>query len=261
MPQCRPPGAPHGRGPGADRADRRRLHPAGRPGRFRSGRAWCTTVRRRRRSRRRARRAGRAGHPRISGRPGPAGAGASDRAQAADRERHRRRATAAAIMVTAGANMAFMHARARDHRAGRRNHPAVPFYFNHEMAIQMAGCRAVRVPTDERYQLRHRRHSRAPSPIGRAPSSPSRRTTRAARCFSEAIAPRGQRPVPRARALSHRRRGRTSTSPTGLRVTSRPARSPARRATPFRMYSLSKAYGFAGWRIGYMVYPEQLASR
>ncbi len=26
------------------------------------------------------------------------------------------------------------------------------------------------------------------------------------------------------------------------------------------MYSLSKAYGFAGWRIGYMVYPEALAA-
>jgi aspartate/methionine/tyrosine aminotransferase len=26
------------------------------------------------------------------------------------------------------------------------------------------------------------------------------------------------------------------------------------------MYSLSKAYGFAGWRIGYMVYPENLAA-
>ena len=26
------------------------------------------------------------------------------------------------------------------------------------------------------------------------------------------------------------------------------------------MYSLSKAYGFAGWRIGYMVYPEHLAA-
>ena len=25
------------------------------------------------------------------------------------------------------------------------------------------------------------------------------------------------------------------------------------------MYSLSKAYGFAGWRIGYMVYPDHLA--
>jgi aspartate/methionine/tyrosine aminotransferase len=25
------------------------------------------------------------------------------------------------------------------------------------------------------------------------------------------------------------------------------------------MYSLSKAYGFAGWRVGYMVYPEHLA--
>ena len=29
-----------------------------------------------------------------------------------------------------------------------------PFYFNHEMAIDMAGCRVVRVPTDDRYQLR-----------------------------------------------------------------------------------------------------------
>ena len=26
------------------------------------------------------------------------------------------------------------------------------------------------------------------------------------------------------------------------------------------MYSLSKAYGFAGWRIGYMTYPEHLAA-
>ncbi len=26
------------------------------------------------------------------------------------------------------------------------------------------------------------------------------------------------------------------------------------------MYSLSKAYGFAGWRIGYMAYPEHLAA-
>ena len=59
----------------------------------------------------------------------------------------------------------------------------VPFYFNHEMAIQMAGCRAVRVPTDDRYQLRSRRHPRARSRRARARSSPSRRTTRAARCF------------------------------------------------------------------------------
>ena len=27
------------------------------------------------------------------------------------------------------------------------------------------------------------------------------------------------------------------------------------------MFSLSKAYGFAGWRIGYMVYPERLHGR
>ena len=42
--------------------------------------------------------------------------------------------------------------------------------------------------------------------------------------------------------------------------TSRRRRSPARTAHTISLYSLSKAYGFAGWRIGYMVYPEHLAS-
>ena len=28
-----------------------------------------------------------------------------------------------------------------------------PFYFNHDMAIALAGCRTVAVPTDDRYHL------------------------------------------------------------------------------------------------------------
>jgi len=35
---------------------------------------------------------------------------------------------------------------------------------------------------------------------------------------------------------------------------------PGAEAHTITMYSLSKAYGFAGWRIGYFVYPEHLAS-
>ena len=58
------------------------------------------------------------------------------------------------IMVTAGANMAFMHAVLATTSPGDEVILPTPFYFNHEMAIEMAGCRAVRVPTDERYQLR-----------------------------------------------------------------------------------------------------------
>jgi aspartate/methionine/tyrosine aminotransferase len=38
-----------------------------------------------------------------------------------------------------------------------------------------------------------------------------------------------------------------------------PGSFPGAAAHTISMYSLSKAYGFAGWRIGYMVYPEQLA--
>src|SRR5262245_32253936 len=58
------------------------------------------------------------------------------------------------IMVTAGANMAFMHAVFATTSPGDEVILPVPFYFNHEMAIEMAGCVAVRVPTDDRYQLR-----------------------------------------------------------------------------------------------------------
>jgi len=58
------------------------------------------------------------------------------------------------IMVTAGANMAFMHAVMATTAPGDEVILPTPFYFNHEMAIDMAGCRAVRVPTDDNYQLR-----------------------------------------------------------------------------------------------------------
>ena len=57
------------------------------------------------------------------------------------------------IMVTAGANMAFMHAVMAVTRPGDEVILPVPFYFNHEMAIEMAGCRPVPVRTDDRYQI------------------------------------------------------------------------------------------------------------
>ena len=60
-------------------------------------------------------------------------------------------------MVTAGANMAFMHAVLAISEPGDEIILPVPFYFNHEMAIQMAGCRAVAVPTDAQLPLRPRR--------------------------------------------------------------------------------------------------------
>src|SRR5438046_61927 len=82
------------------------------------------------------------------------------------------------VMVTAGANMAFVHAVFAVTEPGDEIILPVPFYFNHEMAIEMAGCTAVRVPTDDRYQLRLDAIARAITPRTRAvvsvsPNNPS----------------------------------------------------------------------------------------
>src|SRR4029077_12061414 len=72
------------------------------------------------------------------------------------------------VRVTAGANMAFMHAVFAVTEPGDEIVLNVPFYFNHEMAIEMAGCKAVRVPTDDRYQLRLDAIAKAITPRTRA---------------------------------------------------------------------------------------------
>src|SRR5262249_21280295 len=58
------------------------------------------------------------------------------------------------VVVTAGGNMAFINALLAGAGAGGGGILAKPYYFNHEMAITMANCRATFVPTDENYQLR-----------------------------------------------------------------------------------------------------------
>ena len=58
------------------------------------------------------------------------------------------------VMVTAGANMAFTHAILATTSPGDEVILPVPYYFNHEMAVRMAGCVPVCVPTGDDYQLR-----------------------------------------------------------------------------------------------------------
>ena len=159
------------------------------------------------------------------------------------------------IMVTAGANMAFMHAVLATTMPGDEVILPVPFYFNHEMAIEMAGCRAV--PRADRRSLpaSPRRDSRARSPprtraiVTDLAEQPERRGA------VRRLAPRAERALPRARAVSHLPTRPTSTSPTVGAAHVSPASFPDASSHTISLYSLSKAYGFAGWRIGYMVYP------
>lgn len=56
------------------------------------------------------------------------------------------------IIVTAGSNQGFLNALASITDTGSEVILLSPYYFNHEMAVRMLGCRPVVVPTDERYQ-------------------------------------------------------------------------------------------------------------
>src|SRR5579872_5638218 len=72
------------------------------------------------------------------------------------------------VVVTAGGNMAFINAVLAVGDVGDEIILQTPYYFNHEMAVGMAGCRAVLVGTDDEYQLRVDRIEAAITPRTRA---------------------------------------------------------------------------------------------
>ena len=57
------------------------------------------------------------------------------------------------IIVTAGANMAFLNILFAITDPGDEVILPLPYYFNHEMAIVMLNCKPIIVSTDENYQL------------------------------------------------------------------------------------------------------------
>jgi aspartate/methionine/tyrosine aminotransferase len=160
------------------------------------------------------------------------------------------------IMVTAGANMAFMHAVLAVTQPGDEIILPTPFYFNHEMAIQMAGCTAVAVPTDEHYQLDLDALGRAITDRTRAvvtisPNNPS------GAVLSEASL-REVSGICARRGLYHLADETYEYFTYGSARHVSAGSFPGAAGHTISMYSLSKAYGFAGWRIGYMAYPAAL---
>ena len=161
------------------------------------------------------------------------------------------------LMVTAGANMAFVHAVLAITAPGDEIILNVPFYFNHEMAIQMADCTAVRVATDDRYQprldaLRAAITDRTRAIVTVTPNNPS------GAVFSE-DALRAINALCRDRGIYHIADEVYEYFTYGAARHVSSGSFPGAEGHTIAMYSLSKAYGFAGWRVGYMTYPEHLA--
>jgi aspartate/methionine/tyrosine aminotransferase len=161
------------------------------------------------------------------------------------------------IVVTAGGNMAFLNAILAVADVGDEIMLQTPYYFNHDMAIGMAGCRTVCVPTDDQYQLRPEAIEQAITPLTRAVVTVSPNNPTGA-VYPEA-ALRAVNDLCRARGLYHVH-GEAYESFTygGIRPFAAGAIEGSAAHT-ISLYSFSKAYGFAGWRIGYMVIPEHLA--
>ena len=160
------------------------------------------------------------------------------------------------IVVTAGGNMAFMNAILAITDPGDQVILQLPYYFNHEMAIGIASCEAVCVPTDENYQLqvdatRDAITERTRAVVTVSPNNP------AGVVYSESDL-RAVNALCREAGIYHisdeayeyfTYDGATHFSPGSIEGSGEYTIS---------LYSLSKAYGFASWRVGWMVAPDHL---
>ena len=160
------------------------------------------------------------------------------------------------IVVTAGANMGFMNAVLAITDPGDEIILPAPYYFNHEMAVRIAGCIPRVVPNDAEHQLQPGLLADAINEQTRAivtisPNNPS-----------GAVHPREDltrvNQICREQGIYHitdeayeyfTYDGAQHFSPGSINDS---------KDHTISLFSLSKSYGFASWRIGYMVIPEHL---
>jgi aspartate/methionine/tyrosine aminotransferase len=160
------------------------------------------------------------------------------------------------IIVTAGSNMAFQNTILAIADEGDEIIIMSPYYFNHDMAIAVAGCTAVVVPSTSEYQLDLAAVEAAVTDRTRAivtisPNNP----TGAVYSKEDLMAVNA---LCKARGIFHISdeayeyfvyEDKAHFSAGSLQGSSKHTIS---------LYSLSKAYGMAGWRVGYMLIPESL---
>lgn len=162
------------------------------------------------------------------------------------------------VVVTAGANMGFLNALFAITEPGDEVIIFSPYYFNHEMAITMLGCIPVCVPLDESYQLDFELLSSRISPKTKAivtvsPNNPtgtvfSRDTLINVNrlCGENGIFHISDEAYEYFiyDSVEHFSPGSIADS----------------EGHTISLFSLSKSYGFAGWRIGYMLIPGTLSA-
>lgn len=159
-------------------------------------------------------------------------------------------------IVTAGSNQGFMNAILAITDPGDEVILPVPYYFNYAMAIEMAGAVVVPVATDAAYAFDLAAIEKAITP-----------RTRAVVTVSPGNPTGVVHPIATLRALNalcakhgifHIHDEVYEYFTYGDAKHESPAADPASAPHTISLMSLSKAYGLASWRVGFMVFPETL---
>lgn len=163
---------------------------------------------------------------------------------------------AQSLFVTAGSNMAFYHIILCLCDPGDEVVVMSPFYFNHEMAIAMANARTVVAATDEHYGLRPDAveavlTSRTRAVVTISPNNPSG-------AVYDPDALRQINDLCRERGLVHISDEAYEYFTYDDAHHLSPGSLPDSAEHTVSLFSFSKSYALANWRVGYMVAPRWL---
>lgn len=160
------------------------------------------------------------------------------------------------VMVTAGSNMAFAHCVLALCDPDDEIIMLAPYYFNHQMAATMANVRPVLVATEVDYQPSVDRIAAAITPRTRAVVTISPNNPTGA-VYPEGVL-REINSLCRERSLYHicDEAYEYFTYDGAEHFTA--GSIPGSEAHTISLYSFSKAYGMASWRVGYAVVPSHL---
>jgi|TARA_Y100000741_G_scaffold362921_1_gene349986 aspartate/methionine/tyrosine aminotransferase len=161
------------------------------------------------------------------------------------------------LIVSAGSNMAFMNAILAISDPGDEIILLRPYYFNHEMAINMINCKAVTVDTDSNYQPCLEKiiaaiNSKTRAIVTVSPNNPT------GAVYEKKILEKINN-LCREKEIYHISDEAYEYFIYGNTKHFSPASISDSYDYTISLYSLSKAYGFASWRIGYMVIPKHLS--
>lgn len=161
-----------------------------------------------------------------------------------------------AIMVTAGSNMAFLNCVLAVSDPGDEFILPTPFYFNQEMAIRLCGCVPVLVPTHEDWSLDVAAIAAAITPRTKAVVTVSPNNPTGAVYSKESLIAVNQ--LCAAKGLYHfSDEAYEYFTYDGVAHFSPGSLSDAKGHT-LSFFSMSKNYGMASWRVGYVVFPSHL---